>query len=347
MNGRYTAFLNTSKLRVFIFSTGIYLVRSDFGPCDRKQANYSGEKTDGQNCVRDMAGPKNITRYKLERQNFDTSYTDRDMASDAKRIRAFFSKHLPDLPSIASCIMTLSDGQLSLLDCERPLTVEGDEFFFHCIYRCRMCQNCGQVRFVTHLAEHQVFSNIKMKCCSSCKSAHYCSKACQKQDWNYDHKVCCKNICHGEYKIAHVLERVLMCYGLSKHEEKGLCLNLKNNAIHRYFRRSIANANGVLVPVFDNGNIIFIPMSESMFGKITSVQTQESVVQVRNYNIEVNRNPRVTMGIPYFPTSGGMIFLVHDTFVESRMDFQTKFEQDLSENRPGLLRMQAPALRNA
>ena len=267
------------------------------------------------------------TRFKLEKQNFETSFTDHDVSSDAKRIRAFFSKHLPHLPSIASYIMTFSDGQLSLLDCERPLNMKADDFFFHCVFRSRMCQNCGQLRFV-------IDHGIKMKCCSSCESAHYCSKTCQQQDWNTSHKANCGKICHGEYKIAHVLERVLMCYGMSHHEGKGLCLNKKNNAIHRYFRKSTAIANSVLVPVFDKGDIIFIPMSESMFGRITTPRMQETLVQVRVFNIAMKRNPRVTMGIPYFPMINNMKFLVHDTFVQTRIDFETETEPVFRETEP-------------
>jgi len=42
----------------------------------------------------------------------------------------------------------------------------------------RVCNNCG-------------ISDLSLKDCSKCKKVSYCSKWCQKTDWNSRHKVCC------------------------------------------------------------------------------------------------------------------------------------------------------------
>ena len=51
-----------------------------------------------------------------------------------------------------------------------------------------ICDECGKE------------SNVKLKCCSKCKLAYYCSADCQRADWK-KHKIVCKEFSKEMYLI--------------------------------------------------------------------------------------------------------------------------------------------------
>ena len=154
----------------------------------------------------------------------------------------------------------------------------------------RQCSCCGHI-----LASHG--RNGKLLSCATCKTVHYCDRACQKRDWKQVHKSVCgvssetQPLQEAMHTCIRALSLMTLCAGREYAPTKvkstagalGECFSFDedatcdvddaapiytmtadpvNNAVCNHFRRT-KESGRVLFPIWDTvaDNLVFVPIS--------------------------------------------------------------------------------------
>jgi hypothetical protein len=82
--------------------------------------------------------------------------------------------------------------------------------------------------------------NLQLQYCSVCKSALYCSEACQKTDWRTQHKTICKllNVGHGDMQVRSNEHTILSIHFKERFEIRERSLDEEDKRFFKLFEES-------------------------------------------------------------------------------------------------------------
>ena len=111
---------------------------------------------------------------------------DAKMAAAASQITTLLQDNLMNMPELYALLAEISGDEFKPWDMRKQIQGAivipgGDDTLFGMASDMSQCDSCGVARM----------GLPKMLTCGSCKGYHYCSKVCQKKDWNLSHKHMC------------------------------------------------------------------------------------------------------------------------------------------------------------
>ena len=175
--------------------------------------------------------------------------------ADAAYVSTFLAGNMLDADELGSLLLRLSPDEHTCAWFEerrkRHICATEQDALFAMMKRMSQCDSCGEIAV-----------DKPMLTCGACRGIHYCSKICQKNNWP-QHKTACKGgqVAKSSYRVADICSKMMTAMSMMD-SDTGAATSVTN---HMLSSRQSGNKEFVYCAVYEDGNVIFIPMPESVF----------------------------------------------------------------------------------